>query len=55
MKDWIINKIIEKKNRENTNEMKKFNELVNTEFGKEILAEVFKIGFVEGYENPKKC
>lgn len=51
MKDWILNKIIEKKNKENINEMKKFKELVNTEFGKEILIEVFKIGFIEGYEN----
>ena len=54
MKDWILNKIIEKKNKENKNEMKVFNELVNTEFGKEILAEVFEIGFVEGYESQKK-
>lgn len=55
MEDWILNKIIEKKNKKSKNEMKIFNELVNAEFGKEILVEVFKIGFVEGYENPKKC
>lgn len=55
MKDWILNKIIESKNKENEEEMKNLNELVNTEFGKEILIEVFKIGFVEGYENRKKC
>lgn len=55
MKDWILNKIIESKNKGSKKEMKVFKTLVNTESGKEILIEVFKIGFVEGYENRKKC
>lgn len=55
MNDWISNKIIESKNKENENEMKIFKEIVSMELGKEILIEVFKIGFVEGYENSIKC
>ena len=50
MENWILDKIIKNKTKSNVKEVKIFNDLVKTECGKEILIDVFKIGFVEGYE-----
>lgn len=50
MESWILNEIMKNKNKSNKKEMEVFKELIITEFGKEILIEVFKIGFVKGYE-----
>ena len=51
MENWILKKIIKNKDRKNAKEVEYFESLIKTEFGKELLIDVFKIGFVEGYEN----